>query len=90
MVANTIEAIKEKNGKQNGEKMRNWLFFIFFFCAVLCLSQIINCRLKKTRDRRQVCRKTGGKCVFSRTFIFFFTKKKDKRGPAPTKYIWIA
>ena len=61
--------------------MRNWLFSIDFF-AVLCLSQITNCHIKKNREIDAKCVEKRKKCVFSRTFIFLFHEKKKITGPS--------
>ena len=81
-MAFTVEAINVKNMGEKAKKHAQLAVFRHFFFAVLCLSQITNCHFKKIARSTSNGRKTQ-KNVFSRTFFFFVTEKKEKiSGPS--------
>ena len=81
-MAYTIEAIKGKNMKKNGEKHAKLAFFNRFFFEVLCLSQITNCRIKKIARSTSNVSKNGKKMSFHVLSSFCSTKKKKITGPS--------
>ena len=81
-MAYTIEAIKGKNMKKMAKKHAQLAFFNRFFVAVLCLSQITKCRIKKIARSTSNVSKNGKNVSFHDFLSFCSTKKKKITGPS--------
>ena len=79
-MAFTVEAINVKNTGKKAKKHAQLAVFRRFFFAVLCLSQITNCHIKKkSQDRSHMAEKRKN-VSFHVPFFFCNGKKREDIG----------